>query len=67
MLGQIYIDINMGPLMIDNIWAQSELIGVKDLPLGDMLSLGAWRMGLGYAWMLWGSSSVFAAAVVALA
>ena len=23
------------------------LIGVRDLPLRDMLSLGAWRMGLG--------------------
>ena len=24
-----------------------DLVGVMDLPLRDMLSLGAWRMGLG--------------------
>ena len=35
-----------GPKSPKNLYINI-LIGVRDLPLRDMLSLGAWRMGLG--------------------
>ena len=51
----IYIPIDAGQPLRANY--TSIYIGVRDLPLRDMLSLGAWRMGLGCSAEILPSSS----------